>query len=158
MTYLLKQCFRYVYDIHVACTASIQLLFMHSFLQLADNEGNTNVYGQCQIIDPVAMFHLVDHKPIIHVHLHALDSDVKFVCCAAINAPWIRQEQSPQCRVQPPHHRSIVERVDDVNHLCSAWAGAKLLAIQWILVPGQAHGFAICSVQGRPESQGHWEW
>ena len=87
MTYLFKQCFRYVYDIHVACTASIQLLFMHSFLQLADNEGNTNVYGQCQIIDPVAMFHLVGHKPIIHVHLHALDSDVKFVCCAAINAP-----------------------------------------------------------------------
>ena len=42
MTYLFKQCFRYVYDIHVACTASIQLLFMHSFLQLADNEGNTS--------------------------------------------------------------------------------------------------------------------
>ena len=100
---------------------------MHAFLQLPDNEGNTNVYGQCQIIDPVAMFHLVDHKPIIHVHLHALDSDVKFVCCAAINASWIRQEQSPQCIVH--------ERVNDVNHLCSAWAGAKLLAIQWIPVP-----------------------
>ena len=55
MTYLFKQCFRYVYDIHVACTASIQLLFMHSFLQLADNEGNTNVlsnHWSCRNVSP----------------------------------------------------------------------------------------------------------